>query len=87
VVESEDAQKLALVRLLEAGALDRRRPLLLRKFQMIVLYRSSLERRDNGEAVPLQCASDVRLVAAVGGRGIRRMIAASPVYDDFELFT
>jgi hypothetical protein len=53
---------------------------------MIGLHRSSVERRDNGEAVLLQCAGDVRAVAAVGERRIRRRTATSPVYDDLELF-
>jgi hypothetical protein len=85
-LESEDALELAHVRLPEGEAFDRRRPWDLRKFQMLGLHRSSVERRDNGEAVLLQCAGDGRAVAAVGGRRIRRRTATSPVYDDLELF-
>jgi hypothetical protein len=77
---------LALVRLLEPEMFDRRRPSDLEKFQLFVLPRTSLERRDNGEAVPLERAGDVRAAAAVGGRRARRRTGASPVYDDFEFF-
>jgi len=77
---------LARVRPLEPETFDRRRAADLEKLQLFVLHWRSLELRDNGEAVPLERAGDVRAAAPVGGRRIRGRTAASPVYDDFEFF-
>jgi hypothetical protein len=84
--ESEDALQLALVRFLEPETFYQRRLSRLEKLQLFVLHRTSLELRDNSEAIPLERAADVRADAAVSGwRGRRRTVAAS-VYDDFEFF-
>jgi hypothetical protein len=84
--ESEDALQLALVRLLEPETFDRRRLSRLEKLQLFVLHRTSLELRDNSEAIPLERAADVLADAAVSGGRARRTIVASSVYDDFEFF-
>jgi len=84
-LESEDALQLTLVRLLEPETFDQRRLSRLEKLQLFVLHRTSLELRDNGEAIPLERTADVLADAAVSGlRARRRTVASSSVYDDFE---
>ena len=85
-LESEDALQLALVRRLEPETFYQRRLSRLEKLQLFVLHRTSLELRDNSEAIPLERAADVRAVAAVSGWRARRRTVASSVYDYFEFF-
>jgi hypothetical protein len=86
VLQPEDAFEFVLIRLLLGGkALDRRYAWHLRRVQTCALCRLGAGLQHKGEAVALERADNVRSVAALDWRLIRRRASSAAVHEDLEL--